>query len=200
MYHPKYERTLVILKPDTVQRSLIGEIIGRFERVGLKISAMKMVISDEAKLFEHYHKEDDWFEAAGQRTINAKKAKGETIDKTALEYGKEVQKHLVEFLCAGPIVVMVLSGNQAVGIVRKIIGSTEPLSSEAGTIRGDYTVDSYELSNVDGRAVRNLIHASDSTTQAEKEIALWFEPKEILKYTLLQEKMLYDVNLDGIKE
>jgi nucleoside-diphosphate kinase len=199
-HHPKHERTLVIIKPDGVQRSLIGEIIGRFERVGLKFLALKMVIADEKKLMEHYFKEDDWFEGAGQRTIKALEEKGEPVKKSAIEYGKDVQKHLVDFLCSGPVVVMVLQGNEAVEIVRKIIGSTEPLKSDMGTIRGDYTMDSYELSNVDGRAVRNLIHASDSLAQAEKEIALWFAKDEVLKYNLVQEKILYDINLDGIKE
>jgi nucleoside-diphosphate kinase len=196
----KHERTLVILKPDAVQRSLIGEIIGRFERVGLKFLALKMAIADEEKLKKHYYKDDEWFEQAGNRTIDALQKKGQEVKKSAIEYGKDIQKHLVDFLCSGPIVVMVLQGNKSVEIVRKIIGSTEPLKSDMGTIRGDYTIDSYDLSNFDGRAVRNLIHASDSVEQSEREIALWFDKEEILKYNLVQDKILYDINLDGIKE
>ncbi len=200
MNHPKHEQTFVLIKPDGVQRSLIGEIIQRFERVGLKLLALKMTIGSEEKLKKHYYKEDDWFSEAGQRTIKARQEKGLPIEKSAVEYGKDVQKHLIDFLCSGPVVVMVLQGNQAVNIVRKLIGSTEPLQSDVGTIRGDLTMDSYELSNFDERAVRNLIHAADSPAQAKKEIELWFEKEEILKYTLVQEKILYDVNLDGMKE
>jgi len=95
---------------------------------------------------------------------------------------------------------MVWQGMHAVGIVRKITGSTEPLTSDVGTIRGDFTIDSYEVSDLDGRAVRNLIHASGSPEEAEKEIALWFKPEELHRYRLLNEAILYDVNLDGILE
>ena len=95
---------------------------------------------------------------------------------------------------------MVWEGNQAVGIVKKIVGGTEPLTSDVGTIRGDLTIDSYELSGIDERAVRNLIHCSDKAEEAEREIDIWFEEKEIIKYRHNQSQMLYDVNLDGILE
>jgi len=95
---------------------------------------------------------------------------------------------------------MVFEGINAVGIVRKITGSTEPLSSDVGTIRGDFTIDSYEVADVDNRAVRNLIHASGSSEEAEKEINIWFQPEEIINYRLINESILYDVNLDGILE
>lgn len=100
----------------------------------------------------------------------------------------------------GPVIAMVWQGMHAVGVVRKITGGTEPLTSDVGTIRGDLTIDSYEVSDIDGRAVRNLIHASGSTDDAEKEIALWFGPDELIKYNLAGEAILYDVNLDGILE
>ena len=100
----------------------------------------------------------------------------------------------------GPVIAMVWRGMHAVGIVRKITGGTEPLTSDVGTIRGDLTIDSYEVSDIDGRAVRNLIHASGSVEDAEKEIDLWFGEKEIIKYKLAGEAILYDINLDGILE
>jgi nucleoside-diphosphate kinase len=84
--------------------------------------------------------------------------------------------------------------------VRKIVGGTEPLTSDVGTIRGDFVLDSYQISDSDNRAVRNLIHASGSVSEAEKEILLWFKPEEIIKYHHVQEKILYDINLDGILE
>ena len=93
-----------------------------------------------------------------------------------------------------------MEGNGAVGITKKLIGTTEPTTSDVGTIRGDYTLDSYELSSIDNRAVRNLVHCSDSTAEAEREINIWFDEKDIIKYRLVAEQILYDVNLDGILE
>jgi len=95
---------------------------------------------------------------------------------------------------------MVWQGANAVKIVRKITGGTEPLTSDIGSIRGDFLVDSYKLSDEDGRAVRNLIHASGSPEEAETEIKHWFNDNEIISYRLIQEQILYDVNLDGILE
>ena len=122
------------------------------------------------------------------------------IEKEALEYGKDIIRALAKFMTAGPIVPMIFEGNQAVGIVKKIVGGTEPLTSDVGTIRGDYTLDSYELSSYDDRAVRNLIHCSDEVSEAEREIAIWFKDSEILNYRLVSEDILYDINLDGITE
>jgi nucleoside-diphosphate kinase len=95
---------------------------------------------------------------------------------------------------------MVIEGNQAVGIVKKLVGGTEPLTSDVGTIRGDLTLDSYTLADADGRAVRNIIHCSDKPEEAEREIKIWLKPEEIIKYKSIQERMLYDVDLDGILE
>jgi len=103
-------------------------------------------------------------------------------------------------MSCGPIAPMIWEGNQAVAVVKKIVGGTEPTTSDVGTIRGDLTLDSYELSNRDERAVRNLVHCSDEVSEAVREINLWFKPEEILEYHLIAEQILYDVNLDGIKE
>ena len=200
MIHPKKERSLVILKPDAVQRGLIGDIIKRLENTGLKLIALKLVMATEDQLWKHYNKDEKWFLKKGKRIIADRKEAGLPIDKEALEYGKDIVRALVKFMTAGPVVAMVWEGNQAVGIIKKLVGSTEPLSSEAGTIRGDYTLDSYALSSVDDRAVRNLIHCSDPVEEAEREISLWFKPNELLNYRLIAEQILYDVNLDGLKE
>ena len=96
--------------------------------------------------------------------------------------------------------VMVWEGNQAVGVVKKLVGGTEPSTSDVGTIRGDFTIDSYAICAVDDRAVRNLIHCSDAPEEAEREIKLWLGSEGILKYRLVQDQILYDVNLDGILE
>lgn len=198
--HPKKQQTFVMVKPDGVQRALVGDIIHRIERTGLKLAAIKMLVPSRSQASEHYGKNDAWCERVGERTIENMKASGEEPTKTALEYGQEVLEGLYDFLTSGPVVAMVWEGNQAVGVVKKIVGATEPLSSDVGTIRGDYTIDSYEIANIDGRAVRNLIHCSDEVSEAEREMAIWFSPEELVRYRHIAERMLYDVNLDGLLE
>ena len=198
--HPKKERTFVIIKPDGVQRSLMGEIISRYERTGLKLIGLKFGLAEEAKFWSHYNKDDAWFLKKGTKIVEDKKAAGLPVTKEPIEYGKDIIRQLVKFMTAGPVLMMVWEGNQAVAVVTKITGTTEPSSSDVGTIRGDYTVDSYGISAVDDRAVRNLIHCSDMPSEAEREIAIWFTPAELTSYRLMTEAMLYDVNLDGILE
>ncbi len=198
--HPKKERSFVAIKHDGVQRSLVGEIIKRIERTGLKIVALKMFVPTREKAIEHYGKDDAWCQAKGEKLIEMLKAKGDTPTKTAVEYGREIIEALLNYFTAGPIIGMIIEGNQAVGIVKKLVGGTEPTTSDVGTIRGDLTLDSYNMANVDGRAVRNLIHCTDKPEEAEREINIWIKPEEIINYTLVQEKILYDINLDGILE
>jgi len=199
--HPKKERTFVAVKHDGVQRSLIGEIIKRIERTGLKIIAMKMLVPTIEQATLHYGKDDAWCTKVGERTIENLKKEGKQAEKTALEYGKEILSALLHYLTVGPIVAFVVEGNQAVGIVKKLVGGTEPLTSDVGTIRGDLTIDSYEISNKDGRCVRNLIHCTDGDQKEyDREVNIWFKPEELINYRLIQEEILYDVNLDGILE
>ena len=198
--HPKKERTFVILKPDAIQRSLMGDIVGRFEKVGLKVVAMRFGIPEEAKLWKHYNKDDAWFLKKGTKIVEDRKNAGMKVEKEALEYGKDIIGALVRFMTAGPVLQLVLEGNQAVAVVKKLVGETEPSTSDVGTIRGDYTLDSYAIASVDDRAVRNLIHCSDVVPEAQREIGLWFTEKEQLDYRLVSEAILYDVNLDGIME
>lgn len=198
--HPKKERTFVIIKPDGVQRSLVGEITKRFERAGLKITAMKMVMATDKQCWEHYKKEDEWFLAKGERIINERKAAGLEITKEAIDYGKEIIEMLVKYMTASPVIIMVIEGNQSTSIVTKLTGGTEPTTSDVGSIRGDYALDSYQIAGIDERAVRNLIHCSEDVEDAEREIPIWFKEEEIISYRLVTEQMLYDVNLDGILE
>jgi nucleoside-diphosphate kinase len=200
MIHPKKERTFVAVKHDGVQRSLIGEIIKRIEQTGLKIVAMKMFVPTREKANEHYGKDDKWCEEKGAKLIEALKAKGETPTKSAVEYGRGIVEELLKYFTLGPIVGFVVEGNQSVAIVKKLVGGTEPTTSDVGTIRGDFTLDSYATANVDGRAVRNLIHCSDKPEEAEREIKIWLSPEEIINYRHIQEEILYDVNIDGILE
>ena len=200
MAHPKKERTFVIIKPDGVQRSLVGEIIRRFENTGLKMVAMKFCLVDEKKLWDHYNKNDEWFLKKGGNIIKDREAAGLPIEKEAIEYGRDIIRALVKYMTAGPAVMMVWEGNQSVAVIKKIVGDTAPASSDVGTIRGDFTTDSYGIAAIDDRAVRNLIHCSDEPKEAEREIALWFGNGDVVNYRLLQEEILYDVNLDGILE
>jgi nucleoside-diphosphate kinase len=197
------EKTVVIIKPDGVQRSLVGEIIKRYERVGLKLVAIKLVIPTEEIATRHYYEVggDEWIEAVGKKASAAYEKKGEKSPFASFqENGWAVLKNNAKYLSSGPVVAMIWQGNQAVELVRKITGSTEPLTSEMGTIRGDFTLDSYALADLDSRSVRNLIHASGKVEEAEKEIKIWFTEEEVLRYSLIAEQILYDVNLDGIKE
>ncbi len=198
--HPKKERTFVILKPDAIQRSLVGEIVSRFERTGLKLIALKMVVPDEKILWKHYNKDEAWFLKKGGKIVEDRKQGGMPVTKDALGYGKDIIGALVSFMTAGPVVMMVIEGNQAVAVVKKLVGETEPASSDVGTIRGDLTMDSYSIAAIDDRAVRNLIHCSDQVEEAKREIGLWFSNDELISYKHIEERMLYDVNLDGILE
>ncbi len=197
---PHEERTFVILKPDTVQRSLIGEVIQRFERTGLKFTAMKMFVPTEKDLMTHYNKDEAWFLKKGNRIIEDLKSHNLPIEKEPLEYGKDIIRTIVHYMTAAPVIALVLEGNQAVAVVTKLVGTTEPATSDVGTIRGDYTVDSYGHSSYENRAVRNLIHCSESPEEAEREIAIWFTKDEIMQYVTAQERIMYDIDLDGTKD
>ena len=197
--HPKHERTLVIIKPDGIQRNLVGEIMKRYERAGLKLVAIKMLVPTRELVEAHYTLDPEWRRITGEKTIKGFKDKGLTPpSENPLEITHVLLGRLATYLTSGPVIAMVWQGAHAVAIVRKITGGTEPLTSPIGTIRGDFLMDSYQMTEVDERAVRNLVHASGSPKEADNEIAHWFKKGEIIDYTLIQEKILYDVNLHGL--
>jgi nucleoside-diphosphate kinase len=199
--HPKKERTFVAVKPDGVQRSLIGEVISRFERVGLKLVAMKMLVPDTDHIVKHYTLDPEWRRITGEKTIASYKDKGLPFwTEDPLEVTEKLLSTLSKYMTSGPVVAMVWEGANAQKIVKKITGGTEPLTSDVGTIRGDYVLDSYALSDSDERSVRNVIHCSGSVDEANMEIDHWFSKDELVDYKLIQEGILYDVNLDGILE
>lgn len=199
--HFSKERTLVIVKPDGVQRSLVGEIIQRYERVGLKLVGIKALVPSEAHVEAHYTLDPNWRKVTGEKTIKGYQDKGLTPPSLdPLEITAKILSNLKKYMTAGPVVAMVWEGAHAVKIVRKITGGTEPLTSDVGTIRGDFVLDSYQMGDTDNRAVRNLIHASGSVDEANMEIQHWFKEEELLNYRLVQEQIIYDVNLDGILE
>jgi len=201
MEHPKKERTLIVIKPDGIQRTLIGEIIGRYERLGLKLCAVKMVVPTAEHIEQHYTLDPAWRRVTGEKTITSYQEKGLTPPSMdPLEITAKILANLKKYMTSGPVIAMVWQGANSVKICRKITGSTEPLSSDVGSIRGDFVVDSYKMSDEDNRSVRNLIHASGSVEEANMEIDHWFKPEEITNYRLIAEQILYDVNLDGILE
>lgn len=195
----RFERTFCMIKPDGVYRSLIGEIIGRFEKAGLKVIAMKMLVPTRELAQQHYPTSDEaWVQNIGNNTymsfegmegITIKEVMG-TEDK--YEIGKKVSDGLVDFLCSGPVVAMVIEGVQAIQMVRKLLGSTLPFMAPVGTIRGDYSIDNPIIANAQIRPIHNLAHASGNASEAAHEIALWFEKNEICRYDLGNEQITYD--------
>lgn len=175
MTHNHVEKTLVIIKPDGVERNLVGEIISRFERVGLRLIDMKMMNTNSEHVEAHYTLDSGWKESVGQKTLASYKEKGLTppsMDPIVL--ADAVLGRLSRYMTSGPVIPMIWEGSHAVKIVRKLVGGTEPLSSDVGTIRGDYVMDSYQIAVDEDRSVRNLVHASGSVKEAGEEIVHWF--------------------------
>jgi nucleoside-diphosphate kinase len=160
------EKTLIILKPDTVQRGLVGEIITRFEKVGLKLIGIKMLYPSRDHYFKHY----------------------EEIGKMVSRRGQEIFEMTLDTMMAGPVVAIALEGIEAVALVRKMVGDTEPKSSLPGTIRGDYSHMSYAHANIHKIGIPNVIHASGNLQEAKSEIAHWFKKDELFKYQTVHER------------
>ena len=183
----KKERTLVLLKPDAVARGLVGEIVERFEKTGLKIVGMKMVHPTEEKAAGHYSGPDAWIAGMGQKTLDSFQEFGMDAGEVLgtdepLAIGQMVLSWLIDYISSGPIVAMVLEGVHAIKAVRKMVGFTIPSRAEPGTIRGDLTIDSNTISSLEKRSTKNLIHASGDPEEAEQEIAFWFDKSELFDY------------------
>lgn len=163
---PEIQQTLILFKPDAVQRGIVGEVLTRFERVGLKLVGMKMIRPDEAKLHRHYEEIGKLYTRKGEHTF------GVTI----------------EMMSSGPIIATVLEGVEAVELVRKLVGPTEPKSANPGTIRGDFSHMSYGYADNTNIGIPNLIHASGEYSEAVEEIAHWFADTEIFSYETLSER------------
>lgn len=188
------ERTLVVLKPDAVQRAIVGDVITRFERVGLKIVGAKMIVPTQESLDKHYPRERESFvKGIGQRTLEGYKEMG--IDpkdqfghEDPLKIGESVRQWLVDFLKSGPVLALVIEGPHAIEVVRKLVGHTMPQKAAPGTIRGDYSFDSAYLGNINKRPIRNLVHASGNKEEAEFEVGLWFSESEIFDYDTVHQQ------------
>ena len=160
------ERTLIIFKPDAVQRGIVGEILSRFERVGLKMVGMKMLAPSRDQYYNHY----------------------ENIGKMITRRGEKAFNVTLDFMLQGPVIATVLEGVESVSLVRKMVGSTEPKSAEVGTIRGDYSHMSFGHADDEDKGIPNLLHASGDPAEAEQEINHWFSESELYDYQVLHEK------------
>ncbi|MDO8492394.1 MAG: nucleoside-diphosphate kinase [bacterium] len=183
----KEERTFVMIKPDGVQKGLIGEIIGRLEQRDLKIVALEMFQPTIKQIDNHYPKDAKWVTRLGEKTLATYQKYGispkkELGTENASKIGIMVRKWLIDYMVSAPLVRMVVQGIHAVDMVRKIAGPTMPYLADMGTIRGDFSADSPVLANVEKRAVANLVHASETPSEAEHEIKYWFGKSPIFKY------------------
>ncbi len=169
--------------------------------MGIKLAAIKMLVPSAEHVEAHYTLDPEWRRVTGEKRVKSAKERGEKLaSEDPLVITAAILDVLKKYLTSGPVVAMVWEGAHAVELVRKLVGGTEPRSSDVGTIRGDFVLDSYPMADSDTRAIRNLIHASGSVAEAEKEIPHWFKPEELVDYRLIQEQILYDVNMDGILE
>lgn len=187
MKHFKEEQTFVLIKPDGVQKGLIGEIIRRFEQRDLKIVALEMFYPTVKQIDGHYPKDAKWVKRLGEKSLGTYEKY--SIDPKPLlgtndpvKIGKMVRSWVIDYMTSAPLVRMVVQGLHAVDMVRKIAGSTLPFQADMGTIRGDYSNDSPALANTEKRAVMNLVHASETPEEAAHEINHWFGSKKTLDY------------------
>jgi nucleoside-diphosphate kinase len=178
----RHERSLVIIKPDGVARHLVGEILARFERKGLKIAALKLVWPTAELAGKHYVDSEEWVMDSGQRSYDSYVSRGLEPPMGPRELALNTRRKLIEALTSGPVVVMVLEGAHAIPAVRAMRGATSPMTAVPGTIGFDYSLESYELSDAGDWAIKNIIHGSDSPENAAREINIWFKPDELVNY------------------
>jgi nucleoside-diphosphate kinase len=181
----KKERTYVMIKPDGVKKGLIGEIINRFERRDLKVAALEMFQPTKEQIDNHYPKDEAWIRRLGQKTLGTYEKYGiDPVEKLGtadeFELGKMVRGWVIDYMISAPLVRMVIEGVHAVDMVRKICGATLPYLADMGTIRGDFSADSPAVANSERRAVMNLVHASETTAEAEHEIEHWFGNRDVI--------------------
>lgn len=181
------ERTVVLVKPDGVIRGLTGEVIKRIEQRGLKIIALKMVQATAEHIDDHYPKDEAWLERLGDKAYSGFEALGIDIKEhlgtdNKSEIGQTIRQGLIDYMTLAPIVAMIIEGVHAIDTVRKITGSTLPFKSEVGSIRGDFSVDSPTVANLQKRPIFNIVHASENINEANNEIDHWFSPEEIHDY------------------
>lgn len=185
------ERTLVLVKPDGVQRGLVGEIISRIEKCGLKIIGLKMVYANKEIAGQHYADDNEWMKSVGEKALASAKNEGRETKETALEIGKRVRNALIAYITMSPTVAIAVEGHKAVNKVRQLTGDTNPQNAPPGTIRGDFSIDSYYMSDKSGRPIQNILHASGTREEGEREIKVWFGDEELHPYKRVEEDLIY---------
>lgn len=204
MKRPKIalERSLLLIKPDVLQRQIVGEILSRFERKGFKIIGLKMLNATKEQVGDHYINEESYLIETGEKAKKGAIARGEDVTNwNSLEKGKIIRQRNIDYLTCGPIVAMVLEGFGVIAQVRKVLGSTSPADGDVGTIRDDYSLDTYALADYVSRSTRTMLHASDSVENAERELKIWFKEKELCNnYETGVEKIFYDEGWDHFAE
>lgn len=173
------EKCLVLLKPDCVLRNLIGKFIEKLETAELTIIGMKMMKPSEALIAKHYIDDHDWLISAGKKRWKRDHPDEELPEAEAIQIGQTIRQFLIEGMSHQRIVALVIQGVNAIQHLRKLAGSTEPLSADPSTLRGTYSTDSYEIANNEHRSIQNLIHVSDSIASSDREIKIWFKQDEI---------------------
>lgn len=181
------ERTLILIKPDGVKRGLVGQVISRFEARGLKIISLEMLWAKRDQISQHYPQNEVWITRVGGKVLeNYKKYDIDPVkslgSKDPLEIGQKAREWLLDYLTSGPIVKVVISGNHAIAVVRKLAGGTMPAEAIVGTIRGDFAIDDAAKANQERRAVRNILHASENEEEATNELELWTSIDDVFDY------------------
>ena len=185
------EQTLVLLKPDAVQRGIVGEIITRFEKCGLKIVGMKMHYASAELAGEHYAEDEEWMTTVGEKTKSSYKKRGVELEEKPIEIGRRIRDQLMDFISMSPVIALCLEGHNAVKHVRKLVGATAPSDAAPGTIRGDYSFETYQMADNLKRPIQNLIHASGEVEEAQREVSIWFDEDELFEWKHLEEVLLY---------
>jgi len=196
MTNIKQEKTVVLIKPDGVKRGLIGEVITRAEKRGLKIVSLEMFQGTKDQIDNHYPKDEKWIKRIGEKTLNNYKKYGfnaqeELGTEDPLKIGKMVRSWLIDFMVSGPMVKMIVQGIHAIDMVRKIVGGSMPSQADMGTIRGDFSVDDATAANKDKRAIHNIIHASETQEEAKHELDFWFAAEDIFEYKRAEEDIMF---------
>lgn len=168
------ERCFVMLKPDAVMSEVSEKIIGRIEDLGLQIMEARTLVPTRDQCMRHYNKDEAWCRRQGQRKVDQIVARGDITEISAVEHGQEILTQMADYFMSGDVEALVVEGINAIEAMRKLIGSTEPLTALPGTLRGDFSTDSYDAANGNNRALHNIAHCSDSIEEARREIDIWF--------------------------
>jgi len=187
----KVEQTLILAKQDAIHRGLVGEIIKRFEQKGMRIVGVKMATPNQKMIEDHYTKDKAMQTETGIRTIQTWEEKGKKVTESPLDVGNRIREWNIKALVGKPVIAVVFEGYHAVDVGRKIVGHTEPRQALPGTIRGDFSAESYDLADFHERTMINIVHASGKLHEAKREIKVWFTEKELHEYEKKDFKMVH---------